>query len=346
MIFGTEKSLPLRGQNQINRSLASLCARICARMAGILLAYRESQRFLTKSSFFSRKTHRFRNEERCFEIDDFVILSLARLPIPGPTGITLRDLESVLGSPLQETRFAPKRSALFQYRTRYIPKRLVDFFTRSKAILAIVLCMPKMLAWKRLLHASGGSSKSADSVLFLRPIWSAVGQARRSRRQNEREKSKLSPNLRVGLRSFSLLSPAPGQYFGPSSQVPNCNRVATMFQARCKFGHWTCRNSSIISRTYKCAHTLILSLAVRRKGIARYAALHLDCARFADRVSLSVRVGKAVADSPIALRVITPLNGFSGSNIFGQATISWLPNTASIAEFWGISRVAEGRRSP
>src|ERR1700726_1948937 len=84
MIFGTEKSLPLRGQNQINRSLASLCARICARMAGILLAYRESQRFLTKSSFFSRKTHRFRNEERCFEIDDFVILSLARLPISPP----------------------------------------------------------------------------------------------------------------------------------------------------------------------------------------------------------------------------------------------------------------------
>ncbi len=192
-----------------------------------------------------------------------------------------------------------------------MPTRLVDFFTRSKEILAIVLCMAKMLAWKRLPHTSGGSSKSADSVLFLRPIWSAVGQARRSRRQNEREKSKLSPNLR-GLRSFSLLSPAPGQYFVPGSQVPICNRLAIMFQARCKFGHWTCRNSSIISRTYKCAHTLILSLAVRRKGIARYAALHLYCARFADRGSLSVRVGKAVADSPIALRIITPPNGFQG----------------------------------
>jgi hypothetical protein len=127
----------------------------------------------------------------------------------------------------------------------------------------------------------------------------------------------------VGLRSFSLLSPAPGQYFGPGSQVPNCNRLATMSQARCKFGHWTCRNSSIISRTDQCGHTLILSLAVRRKGIAR----------FADRRSLSVRVGRAVADSPTALQVVTSLSGFSGSNIFGQATISSLPNTAIIAKF-------------
>ena len=40
---------------------------------------------------------------------------------------------------------------------------------------------------------------------------------------------------------------------------------------------------------------LILSLAVRRKGIARCAALHLDCARSAWNGSLSVRVGEAVA---------------------------------------------------
>jgi hypothetical protein len=39
----------------------------------------------------------------------------------------------------------------------------------------------------------------------------------------------------------------------------------------------------------------ILSLAARRKGIARCAALHLDCARSADGRSLSVRVGTAVA---------------------------------------------------
>jgi hypothetical protein len=40
---------------------------------------------------------------------------------------------------------------------------------------------------------------------------------------------------------------------------------------------------------------VILSLAARRKGIARFAALHLDDARSAGSGSLSVRGGEAVA---------------------------------------------------
>ena len=52
----------------------------------------------------------------------------------------------------------------------------------------------------------------------------------------------------------------------------------------------------------------ILSLAARRKGIARFAALHLDCARFADGMSLSVRVGKAVANLQQAS--LKPFAGF------------------------------------
>ena len=44
----------------------------------------------------------------------------------------------------------------------------------------------------------------------------------------------------------------------------------------------------------------IVPLAVRRKGIARCAALHLDCARLADERPVSVRVGRADADSSTA----------------------------------------------
>jgi hypothetical protein len=49
---------------------------------------------------------------------------------------------------------------------------------------------------------------------------------------------------------------------------------------------------------------LILSLAVRRKGIARCAALHLDCARFADGRHVSVCVGEAVAVVDHCSRII------------------------------------------
>ena len=55
---------------------------------------------------------------------------------------------------------------------------------------------------KFLLNTSRNSSKSEDFALFLNMIWNAAGQAPRCRRQNEREKSKTSPNLRVGLPQF------------------------------------------------------------------------------------------------------------------------------------------------
>jgi hypothetical protein len=55
-----------------------------------------------------------------------------------------------------------------------------------------------------LLNTSRNSSKSEDSALFLKVIWNAAGQAAGCRRQNEREKSKTSPNLRVGLPQFRL----------------------------------------------------------------------------------------------------------------------------------------------
>ena len=53
------------------------------------------------------------------------------------------------------------------------------------------------------------------------------------------------------------------------------------------------------------APVLILSLAVRRKGIARCTALHLDCARSAWSGSLSVRVGEAVNVSLIIVHALS-----------------------------------------
>jgi hypothetical protein len=68
-------------------------------------------------------------------------------------------------------------------------------------------------ALKILLNTSHNSSKSEDSALFLKVIWNAAGQAAGCRRQNEREKSKTSPNLRVGLPKFSRLGSLREQYF-------------------------------------------------------------------------------------------------------------------------------------
>ena len=50
-------------------------------------------------------------------------------------------------------------------------------------------------------------------MLFLIVIWNAAGQAAQWRRQNEREKSKSSPNLKVGLPQFSTLGSVRGQFF-------------------------------------------------------------------------------------------------------------------------------------
>ena len=43
--------------------------------------------------------------------------------------------------------------------------------------------------------------------------WNAAGQAAECREQNEREKSKSSPNLKVGLPRFSTRGPVREQYF-------------------------------------------------------------------------------------------------------------------------------------
>jgi hypothetical protein len=50
------------------------------------------------------------------------------------------------------------------------------------------------------------------------------------------------------------------------------------------------RHQSVLlfPKPLRAAKFSILSLAVRRKGIARWAALHLDCAHFADGRSVSV----------------------------------------------------------
>ena len=52
-----------------------------------------------------------------------------------------------------------------------------------------------MLLWKRLLNELRNSSKSEGSASFLIVIWNAAGQVAGCRKQNEREKSKSSPNL-------------------------------------------------------------------------------------------------------------------------------------------------------
>jgi hypothetical protein len=64
-----------------------------------------------------------------------------------------------------------------------------------------------------LLNTSRNSSKSEDSASFLNMTWNAAGQAAGGRGQNEKEKSKTSPNLRVGLPQFSTLGSVREQYF-------------------------------------------------------------------------------------------------------------------------------------
>jgi hypothetical protein len=64
-----------------------------------------------------------------------------------------------------------------------------------------------------LLNTSRNSSKSDDPALFLNMTWNAAGQAAGCRGQNEIEKSKTSPNLRVGLSQFSTLGGVREQNF-------------------------------------------------------------------------------------------------------------------------------------
>jgi len=52
-----------------------------------------------------------------------------------------------------------------------------------------------------------------DFALFLIVIWNAAGQAAEWRGQNEREKSKSSPNPKVGLPQLSTVGSVRAQYF-------------------------------------------------------------------------------------------------------------------------------------
>jgi hypothetical protein len=53
-------------------------------MVGFLLIYRANRDLAPKSCFSVVKMVALRNKKRRFEIDDFAILSLARLPISPP----------------------------------------------------------------------------------------------------------------------------------------------------------------------------------------------------------------------------------------------------------------------
>src|SRR4026208_2552778 len=60
---------------------------------------------------------------------------------------------------------------------------------------------------------SQNGSKNAHFGSFLRAIWSVAGHAKGLRGQSAREKSKLSPNPRVGLLQLSRVRSVRGQYF-------------------------------------------------------------------------------------------------------------------------------------
>jgi hypothetical protein len=87
-----------------------------------------------------------------------------------------------------------------------------------------------------LLNTSRNSSKSEDPALFLNVIWNAAGQAAGCRGQNEREKSKTSPNLRVGLPQFSTLGLLREQYFKSLNLVSTRRR--SDFPMRCRSVGW------------------------------------------------------------------------------------------------------------
>jgi hypothetical protein len=61
--------------------------------------------------------------------------------------------------------------------------------------------------------------------------WNAAGQVAGCRRQNESEKSKTSPNLRVGLPQFSMLGLLREQYFKSLNLVST--RRQSDFRCRC-----------------------------------------------------------------------------------------------------------------
>ena len=63
------------------------------------------------------------------------------------------------------------------------------------------------------------ASKNEHFVLFLRMIWSVAGPVKGSNEPNGRKEFNLSPDLRVWLPQFSLLTPVSEQYFGSRNLV-------------------------------------------------------------------------------------------------------------------------------
>jgi hypothetical protein len=55
--------------------------------------------------------------------------------------------------------------------------------------------------------------KNEHFASFLRMIWIVAGHAGGSRGPNEKEKSKVLPNLKIGLPQLSRASSVQGQYF-------------------------------------------------------------------------------------------------------------------------------------
>ena len=74
------------------------------------------------------------------------------------------------------------------------------------------------------IATGGGKHRPLDNAEIERickrmtKIENAAGQAAESRKQNEREKSKSSPNLKVGLPRFSTLGLVRGQFFAGCSR--------------------------------------------------------------------------------------------------------------------------------
>jgi len=74
--------------------------------------------------------------------------------------------------------------------------------------------------------------KQRGFCVVLIVIWNAASQAAQWRGQNEREKSKTSPNLRVGLSQFSTLGLVRGQYFQklePGSDAASIEKAKIRF---------------------------------------------------------------------------------------------------------------------
>ena len=100
-------------------------------------------------------------------------------------------------------------------------------------------------------------------------------------------------------------------------------------------------------RTPKTAHRKLPSLRFYRSLCAAkvlLALLRSTLTVLASQMerSLSVRAGKVFADYLRVLHLAHPRVAL----VRARGTINSLPNTAIMAKFWGISRVAEGHRIP